>query len=64
MALIYKCLRPNNRGTSVKHPLMAFKICYLIVILSIPLMDFSYNRYLILSNLHSCWRLQVLTRVK
>jgi len=31
MALIYKCLRPNNRDTSVKHPLMAFKMspdCY------------------------------------
>ena len=64
MALIYRCLRPNNHGTSVKHPLMAFKICHLIVILSNPLMDFSQNRYLILSNLHSCWRLQVQTRPK
>ena len=41
MALIYKCLRPNIRGTSVKHPLIAFKTCHLIVILSNTFMDFS-----------------------
>ena len=43
---------------------MAFKICHLIVILSIPLMAFYQNRYPILSNLHSCWRQQVQTRLK
>jgi hypothetical protein len=64
MALIYKCLRPNNLDTSVKYPLRAFKIRHLIAILSIPSMAFSYNRYLILSTLYSCWRQQVQTRLK
>jgi len=39
--------------------LMAFKVCHLH-----SLMAFSNNRYLILSNLHSYWRQQVVTRLK
>jgi len=62
MALIYKRLRPNNRGTSVKHPIMAFKMspdCYL----KYPLNGFFLESLSDLSNLHSCWRLQVQTRL-
>jgi len=38
---------------------MAFEVCHLH-----PIMAFSKNRYLILSNTHSYWRQQVQTRLK